>query len=321
VSSARPSFSIVLETENLAAAGAGALAGCLDALAQQELPVSEAREVLLAHGGDLPAEVHGLRDAYPWLTFYPVPPEAGYYEAKMAAVGHATGDVVVFCDSDCAYEPQWLARLLAPFAERGASVVAGETTTPAPGVYGAANALTYIFPRYSGRRDLYAGDSYFCNNVAFRRDLLERHPLPSRDDVFRGSCVSHARTLLADGVTIWRQPRARALHALPGPRHFAPRYLLLGHEALLLSRRRRRAGVAGRAADLVLAAAILGGRLRTAAVRARALAGEDAASLLRLPLAAPVALAATLLFAAGVALALVRPDAAAVRRARAALEG
>lgn len=320
MSAGRPSFSIVLETENLAAAGAGALIECLDALADQELPVSEAREVLLADGGDLPEEVHALGSRYPWLSFYPVPREAGYYEAKMAAVEHATGEVVVFCDSDCSYEPRWLAQILAPFAERGASVVAGETTTARGGVYGVANALTYIFPRYSRHEDPYPGDSYFCNNVAFRRDLLRRHPLPSRDDVFRGSCVTHARTLLASGETIWRQPRARALHALPSPRHFAPRYLLLGHEALLLSRRGAPRGALGRAGDLLLAAAILAGRLRIAAERGRTLAGEGT-PLLRLVLAVPLAAASTLLFAAGVALALVRPQARVLQRARAALEG
>ena len=49
--------------------------------------------------------------------------------------------------------------------------------------------------------------------------------------LYRGNCVIHAQTLLAAGYTIWRQPKARSLHAPPnGLAHYFKRFLLIGHD-------------------------------------------------------------------------------------------
>jgi glycosyltransferase involved in cell wall biosynthesis len=228
-----PSFSMVLETENLANADINGLSESLKSLANQELSPECAHEVLIIDSGDVPAEkLEQLREQYPWLTVRQAPLGTGYYDAKMLGAKLATGDIVIYCDSDCIYETNWLKNLLIPFAQNGEiQVVGGETTTQAKGIYGTAMALTYIFPQYSGQTTLQKNSQYFLNNVAFRREFLLKYPIPLELALYRGNCLIHAYNLRASGYTIWRQPQARAIHAPPSSlSHFFWRFLLIGHD-------------------------------------------------------------------------------------------
>ncbi|WNC87768.1 glycosyltransferase family A protein [Thermosynechococcus sp. QKsg1] len=124
-----PTFSIILETENLANADMAGLHCALQSLASQDLPPTAANEVLLLETGDAPqAYLAQLAEAYPWLTFCAVPKALGYYEVKMWAAEKATGEVIVYCDSDCCYERSWLQRMVMSFtANEQIQVLAGET--------------------------------------------------------------------------------------------------------------------------------------------------------------------------------------------------
>ncbi|MBW4693253.1 MAG: glycosyltransferase family 2 protein [Lyngbya sp. HA4199-MV5] len=229
----RPSFSLVLETENLANADLEGLAQSLASLSQQDLPLTAANEVLIVDSGNTPTQLlTALCDRHPWLKVHQAPPETGYYKAKMLGAALTTGEIVVYCDSDCAYEPHWLRSLLEPFAKEPAiQIVAGETMTRGVGVYGTAMALTYIFPQYSGEQALAPVAQYFLNNVAFRREFLLKQPIPTALPLYRGNCVIHAKGLRQQGYTIWRQPQARATHAAPSDlSHFFWRFLLIGHD-------------------------------------------------------------------------------------------
>jgi glycosyltransferase involved in cell wall biosynthesis len=227
-----PSFSIVVETENLATADLAGLIAAIDCLAQQDPPPSLANEVLIIDSGDIPDAVkQQLSQRYPWLTLFPAPPEMTYYEAKMLGADRCSGEIVVYYDSDCLYESHWLRTMLNSFQDAAVQVVAGETRTRGIGVYGTAMALAYIFPQYSGQTDLQSGSQYYLNNVAFRRSFLLAHPIPTKLPLYRGNCVIHAKQLTRSGVTIWRQPQARATHAPPnGLSHFFWRFLLIGYD-------------------------------------------------------------------------------------------
>lgn len=234
-----PSFSIILETENLANADIEGLSQSLSSLVNQDVSPSQAKEVLLIESGDTPAELlQQLCDRYPWFKVHLAPPDTTYYKAKMLGAQLVTGDIVVYCDSDCIYEPHWLRTVLTTFSQgEHIQVVAGETTTRGQGPYGTAMALTYIFPQYSGETALSPTSQYFLNNVAFRRKLLLQTPIPFDLPLYRGNCVVHARHLLQNGHTIWRQPQARATHAPPnGLSHFFWRFLLIGHDYYWQSR-------------------------------------------------------------------------------------
>jgi glycosyltransferase involved in cell wall biosynthesis len=228
-----PSFSIVLETENLATADLAGLIKSIAALAVQDLPPTQANEVLLIDSGDLPPAIaQQLLAQYAWLTIHRSAPDLNYYEAKMLGASLATAEVVVYYDSDCLYQASWLRSLLSSFDEAQIQVVAGETRTRGIGLYGTAMALAYIFPPYSeGENGLQPGSQYYLNNVAFRRSFLLAHPIPTDLPLYRGNCVIHAKDLVNQGVTIWRQPQARATHAPPnGIKHFVMRFLLIGYD-------------------------------------------------------------------------------------------
>lgn len=224
---------MVLETENLANADLKNLSDSLASLKNQEIPPTYAKEVLLIDSGDVPpGKLEQLREKYPWITVYQAPLGTDYYQAKMIGAIQASGDIIVYCDSDCIYEKSWLRNILAPFTlSKKIQVVAGETKVRGRGPYGTAMALAYIFPQYSRQNTLAETSQYFLNNVAFRRDLLVNYPIPSDLPLYRGNCVIHAQNLRSTGCAIWKQPQARATHAPPnGLSHFFWRFLLIGYD-------------------------------------------------------------------------------------------
>jgi glycosyltransferase involved in cell wall biosynthesis len=225
-----PSFSLVLETENLETADIKGLQTTIASLSQQG--IDQANEVLLIDSGNTPAPLLAqLQQIYPWLTVKTAPPNTEYYASKMLGLEWTTGDIIVYYDSDCVYDRNWLTSLLAGFNNPEIQVIGGETTTDGVGFYGTAMALCYIFPQYSGLTDLMPVKQYFLNNVAFRRSLLESIPIPTGLPLYRGNCVLHAQQLIAAGYTIWREPKARSLHAPPnGFKHYWQRFVLIGHD-------------------------------------------------------------------------------------------
>src|SRR5919202_4402634 len=228
-----PSFSIVLETENLVNADLKGLSQSLASLAQQDVSPTHANEVWLIDSGDAPANLlEQLCEKYPWIKVHQVPPVTGYYKAKMLGAELSSGKIVVYFDSDCSYQTNWLRNILMPFThEDQVQIVAGETMTRGLGIYGTAMVIAYIFPPFSGEKTLTPTTQYFLNNVAFRREFLLKHPIPTQLPLYRGNCAIHAYELCQEGYTIWRQPQARATHAPPSNlSHFFWRFLLIGHD-------------------------------------------------------------------------------------------
>jgi len=242
VAAGLPSFSVILETENLANAKLDDLLNSLISLVHQSVPMTAANEVLLLESGDTPpAILEQLIDRYPWIQVHSVPAECDYYRVKMLGAERATGEVIVYCDCDCYYEPQWLENLLQPFGQNPKiQVLAGETMTRDRGVYGTAMAMTYIFPQFTDRAELYETQQYFLNNIAFRRDCLLKIPIPSELPFFRGNCVMHAHYLRVAGHKIWQQPRSRALHPPPETLfYFMWRFMFIGHDLYWIDRHLR----------------------------------------------------------------------------------
>ncbi|HAZ46595.1 MAG TPA: glycosyl transferase family 2, partial [Cyanobacteria bacterium UBA11371] len=228
-----PSFSLILETENLANADLKGLSKSLATLANQDISPTCANEVLLIDSGDTPTHIlEHLCEQYPWIKVHHTQLGTGYYQAKMLGAELVTGEIVVYFDSDCIYQPNWLRSILTAFTEgEDIQIVAGETMTFSKGAYGTAMALTYIFPQPSGNKTLTPTSQYFLNNVAFRREFLLSNPIPTDLPLYRGNCVIHARNLQDRGYTIWKQSQARATHAPPnGFSHFFWRFLLIGHD-------------------------------------------------------------------------------------------
>ena len=253
-----PSFSILIETENLARADDQELRLCLDSLAAQSIPLDTADQVVLLCGSHVPAGVLDELEAdYPWLDTLTLEPGVEYYEAKTAGLDVSTGDIVIFCDSDCAYSKDWLESILELFRDRcDIAVVAGETVMPESTWMGAIMQLCHMFPGALGDDEQPSPTrNYWANNVAFRRDALTRCPLPIDLLLYRGHCTLHARRLRARNELIVKHPRARALHAVPnGISHVVWRFLMKGHDRAhqyWLNRGVDSPGFATRAASIV----------------------------------------------------------------------
>lgn len=228
-----PNFSMVLETENLETADLEGIIRSIASLEHQAISPKQAQEVWLIESGDLPPDLlKQLLNQFPWIKTYTAPAEMTYYEAKMLGAKLATGEIIVYFDSDCIYQTNWLKNILAPFAEHPEiQIVAGETTTRGDDPYGTAMALIYIFPPFSNQTQLSKTPQYFLNNVAFRRELLLQYPIPTEIELYRGNCVIHAQSLQNTGYPIWKQPLAKATHAPPeGLSHFFWRFLLIGYD-------------------------------------------------------------------------------------------
>jgi glycosyltransferase involved in cell wall biosynthesis len=301
-----PSFSIVLETENLETADISGLIHAIANLAAQDPPPSAANEVFLIDSGDTPLDLlDHLRQQSPWITVITAPPSTGYYSAKMLGATKATGEVIVYYDSDCLYSPNWLRSLLTVFAQRpDVQIVAGETTTRGVGIYGTAMALTYIFPQFSNQTALQPTPQYFLNNVAFRRELLLQHPIPIDLPLYRGNCVIHAHQLQQAGHTIWKLPQARTLHAPPnGMSHWFWRFLLIGHDLYWQKQLLGKTGMKTSAEPI----SGIRGKLQVLDDRIGAMIRHDPRHLIFLPLALPVVLASVLLILVGYWLTVARP--------------
>jgi glycosyltransferase involved in cell wall biosynthesis len=309
-----PSFSIVLETENLVNADLAGLSKSLASLANQDLSPALANEVWLIESGDTPLELlHRLCRQYSWIKVHQAPLDTGYYKAKMLGAELSTGEIVIYFDSDCIYESHWLRSLLATLTNPDIQVVAGETMTRGIGIYGTAMAMAYIFPPFSGETVLSQTDQYFLNNVAFRRDFLLEHPIPVELPLYRGNCAIHARNLLTSGYPIWKQPCAKATHAPPSSlSHFFWRFLLIGHDYYWQNRLTSVASssLLQQQPPVQTGKSLSGTRKKLSifAERIGKMLAQNPRHLLYLPLALPVALSSTLLVIVGYFTTAVQPN-------------
>ncbi len=301
---ALPSFSIVIETENLSVTEIAGLEESLDSLARQSPSPAEANEVLIIESGDTPAAVlERVCVQYPWVRIVAISADIDYYDAKMEGARRATGEIVIYADSDCVYEPDWIRSLLAPFtAYPDIQMLGGETAIRGTGPYAIANAISFFFDGHSNATDLYGSATYFFNNVAFRRRFLLDNPVDHNLPLYRGHCVLHSHHMRRSGVTIWRQPRARAHHAPPhGLFNFLWRYLLIGRDNAVI-----RTLLPATAATPAQRGR--GGRFDKLARRLRAILAAHPSSALWLPLALPLAAASLLIVRTGDAISRTRPD-------------
>nr|WP_277876554.1 MULTISPECIES: glycosyltransferase family 2 protein [unclassified Leptolyngbya] len=275
----------------------------LASLEAQDPPPTAANEVLLIDSGDIPETLLAqLCQQYPWIKVCPAPPGTEYYQAKMLGAELATGEIIVYYDSDCIYAPDWMRKILDPFSQPEIQVVAGETTTNGVGIYGTAMALGYIFPQYSGRTELTSGKSYFLNNVAFRRSFLLSHPIPTDLPLYRGNCAVHAHELVQSGVTIWQQPLAQVLHSPPnGLDHFFWRFLLIGHDYYWQKK------LIPTATNAEPTMSGIKGKLEIFIDRIRKMRDRDIRHLVFLPLSLPVVLISSFLIYIGYSITTQRP--------------
>ncbi|ERT04737.1 glycosyl transferase 2 family protein [Lyngbya aestuarii BL J] len=320
-----PSFSIVYETENLSSVELENIYRSLASIATQEISPSQANEFLIIDGGNAPPEIiEQLSAKYPWITVKSEP-GIGYHEAKLLGAELATGEIVIYMDSDCEYEPQWLTSILTTLSQNpDVEVIGGETSTPIRNPYELAVAIHYFFPRLTKQEEPYISNHYYLNGVAFRREFLLQTPFPTNLPTYRGNCILHIYYLCKlKGKQVWQHPQARATHEPPTPSFIFWRYLLKGRDKTLreLIRPRLKAGV-----DIKDSSQLSTDINYTLEQKARGIArtiikikpfrfqklgsvlSQDSSYLLMLPLALPIVLWFELLFVSGSIISYFNPD-------------
>ena len=316
-----PTFSIAFETDNLSLVeGENVLRSLASLNLNLSLSNLHASEIFFIHNGTVDSSLlKQVLTEFPNTTFLRVDKDHGYYEGRMGAAENSTGEIFIFCDSDCQYQPGWLVNMLEPFAaDENAVVVRGETSMPVRNSYELALALEYFFPRFSGQGRLYSTDFYYGNNVAFRRQFLLRYRIPSNQPLYRSHCRLHSFMCVQQGFKILAQPRAQAVHEPLPWLFFIRRHMLWGHDSYRI-RHLMNSYIVGQPKAVTarksgIGTRILGRSLTFARAlvesiqRAVSVFKENPGRLVWLPLALPVVLTGRITFCLGYVLAALYPQ-------------
>jgi hypothetical protein len=163
----------------------------------------------------------------------------GYYQLKNFGVPQTDREIVLFIDSDVIPEDGWLDAMLSAIEQPGVDIVSGNTYVAPESFFAKAFSVFWFFEMRSKTPTLYRHDTFFANNVAFRRGVLERYPFPDMRS-FRGQCLALAETLKRDGVGVYRHDGARVSHPpTDGFSHFCRRAICEGHDVLILCQDRK----------------------------------------------------------------------------------
>jgi glycosyltransferase involved in cell wall biosynthesis len=255
-----PSFTAVIECENVRSSELSRAEGMLKVLAQQirELDdqLAQAPELIILYDSDSidPSLIRRFYESAFGPSFK-VPLRllptkgANYYVQKNRGAQIAERELVLFVDSDVIPEEDWLRSLLSAFVDPQVNIVGGNTYITLETLYSKAFALFWFFPLRSESQGLVSSTRFYANNVIFRRDVFRRYGFPDLPLV-RGQCGVLANSLVRDGYQIFIQTDAHVAHAPPnGFRHIVCRALCQGHDY----KHRNRDGLGGSASRYVTA--------------------------------------------------------------------
>jgi hypothetical protein len=161
-------------------------------------------------GPALRTKLTGVQSNYTHLDYTVVANTSGsYFGAKNASAGLAEhADLVIFCDSDCIYEVDFVTKILAGFQDPEVDVVFGETyplLSDASGFQKRA-ALWWLFPPRTIGYGAVWKKSQWLNNMAARSKLLSHKPFPEVTVVHGRQSQSHQ--IKVEGV-LWKQELQR----------------------------------------------------------------------------------------------------------------
>jgi glycosyltransferase involved in cell wall biosynthesis len=158
-----------------------------------------------------------------------------YYALKNFGAELASGDILLFLDSDVHPDPGWLAHLLGSFARAEIHAVSGQPYVAPTDVFAAAFALgwTYELPDESGR--LLPCKKFYGNNLAFRTETFRRTGFPRLDRRTRGASSLLGRRLEALGHSVWLNCHSRVDHPPPASlKHMIVRALAHGRDIYMV---------------------------------------------------------------------------------------
>ncbi|MBI4498305.1 MAG: glycosyltransferase [Chloroflexi bacterium] len=164
--------------------GADAITVCLAAVRCQTLP-QDAYEIIVVDDGS--TDGTGEQAAALGATVLRQP-NRGPAAARNLGAQHATGEVLVFTDADCAPTPDWLDRLLAPFTDPTVAGAKGTYRTRQGGLV-ARLVQTEYEEKYARMARFSTIDFIDTYSAAYRREVFLSNggfdpafPVPSAED-------------------------------------------------------------------------------------------------------------------------------------------
>jgi hypothetical protein len=239
---------VVIEWYNLNYAESGRAIDLIAALARQQQeelqaassgrgPLASPLEVIIAFDSSRLAErevrdfVEGLPGSAALDLRLAAVPGGTYCQLKNAGARAATGDLLLFLDSDVVIEPGWLRSMLRAFSDPRVKVVVGNTYVDlaAGSAYVRTMALTWMFPLRDASDKLTKSGWFYANNLGFRREAFLSNPFIDTPGLIHAPAATMVRDLAGAGTTIWHCPMARASHPAPnGIAHFFRRAIAGG---------------------------------------------------------------------------------------------
>ncbi|HET6965944.1 MAG TPA: glycosyltransferase [Acidimicrobiales bacterium] len=208
--SIRPAVSVVLESVNAGVEGrrselATALRPVLAGLSRQTEQDFETVLVVGA-GGSLRGALPG---DWPPRTRVVAIDSDNYFAAKNEGARRASGDLVLFLDSDTVPAPHWLASMVTAFRP-GVQVVAGRTRYAGESL--TSRALSHMILAVTTGPN---GDAtgFVANNVGFRREVFLSRLFDERIPR-HGGCYLLYHQLRREGVRVVYAPEAEVRHRL-----------------------------------------------------------------------------------------------------------
>jgi hypothetical protein len=219
----RPYLSVIVELDNVlhgeVSRARTMLTRLLDQIRNNELEPRVEVLILYDETAVTPNDLHSIvtttRAAE--RPFVHVVPTKGlrYFSLKNEGGRRATGDVLLFVDSDCLPEDDWLRHLLESFQHSEVEVVTGNSYIDRDTFYAKTFAAGWYFPARLPDGPLVTTRTTFVNTLLMRRRIFEKYPFPEESALYMGQGVTWNRTLATDGVTIFLNPRARVAHPPP----------------------------------------------------------------------------------------------------------
>jgi len=244
--SSYPSFSILIEWENLRLAELSRPKSMLQQLAKQIRDISDnlsaPPEILILYNEDVmhddKIEPFVRENLEPCISLIDLKfistPDLRYYEQRNYGSEKCSNEILIMLDSDTIPDDGWLINLLQPFDDSNVFAVGGLPYMTQDDIYGKAMALLWIFPPKDdpdyGTAEL---PEFVPDNAAFRREFFIEHPFPESKS-YRGALCDLCYLLKDKGFKIFRQPKANVSHPPPvGLRNIVIRSLAEGHDKYL----------------------------------------------------------------------------------------
>ena len=138
-----------------------------------------------------------------------------YYSMKNLGVKNASGEYIIFLDSDVIPDLGWLSRVVEAMKDPKYSVLASSVYVDTDGFMNKVMGLIWVFDPVPQTDKIVRVDRFRSNSVAIRRNLLEKYPFPEIPGRSRGSEFYLAMQMHHDGIHLYQHFGARLSHPRP----------------------------------------------------------------------------------------------------------